>query len=127
MGVHKSVGREYVMQIAFRGGLATKPALWPRMLAIIAIAFRIVFSALTFSQLVSIRWRSTWNVGIHVPHNAVAFVVGTPESVPQITIIDPSMPLDDVMQGHFQRVAGLVVDLVVVSVGNLGNANEADQ
>ena len=38
-----------------------------------------------------------------------------------------TMSLDDVMQGHFQCVAGLIVGLVVVSVGNLGNANEADQ
>ena len=115
------------MQIAFRGGLATKPALWPRMLAIIAIAFRIVFSALTFSQLVSIRRRSTRDIGIHVPHNAVAFVVGTPEGIPQITVRHRCVSLDDVMQGHFQCVAGLIVGLVVVSVGNLGNANEADQ
>ena len=50
----------------------------------------------------SIGWSSVRNVGIHVPHHAVAFVVGAPKGIPYLLVGDGRVPLDDVVQSHFQ-------------------------
>ena len=97
------------------------------MLAVVAITFTVIITTLVLTKVIDIRWSTIRTVGIHIPYHTIAFVVGTPKGIPQITIRDCSVPLDDIMQRRFQLIAGLVVGVVVVAVGNLGNANEADR
>ena len=121
MGVHEAIGGENMVQVAAWSGLvvAAEPTLSPRMFAVVAVAFLNIFAALVLAYRKGIRWRAIGDVGIHVPHHAVAFVVGTPEGVPDLAVINGSVPRDDVVQCGFQFIAGLAVGVVVITGGNL--------
>ena len=93
-----------MVQVAAWNGLvvAIEPTLGPRVLTVVAVAFLLVFAALVLANGKSIRWSSIRNVGIHVPHHSVAFVVGAPEGIPNVLIGDGRMIFDDLVQSHFQ-------------------------
>ena len=93
-----------MVQVTARNGLvvAAEPTLGPRVLAVIAVAFLHIFAALVLANGKSIGWSSVRNVGIHVPHHAVAFVVGAPKGIPYLLVGDGRVPFDDVVQSHFQ-------------------------
>ena len=84
------------------------------MLAVVAVAFAVVVAALVLAEIVSVRWVAVRPVGIHVPHHAIAFVVGAPEGVPKLAISDGRMTLNDVVQSHLQLVARQAIGGIVV-------------
>ena len=89
------------------------------MLTVVAVALAIVVAALVLANMIGVRRRAVGFVGIHVPHDAVAFVVGAPKSIRSGGIRNGSVALDDVVQGHFQLIAAQTVGGIVV-VGGLG-------
>ena len=127
MVVHEAVGREDVVQVASRGGLlvAAEPALRPGVLTVVAVAFHIVAAALVLAEGVGVGRGAVGDVGIHVPHHAVAFVVGAPEGVPNLLVGDDGVVLDDVVQCRPQFLSGLAGGVVVIVGGCLGQCDEA--
>ena len=84
------------------------------MLSIIARTFISIIAALVFAQMIDIGRRAIRNVGIHIPHDAIAFVVGTPKGIPQLGIRDGCVTFDDIVQSPFQLIACQSIGGVVV-------------
>ena len=104
--IDPTIRRENMVQVGARRRLLVKPTLRPGVFAVIAVAFLCTTaSTLILPQIICIGWRSTRTVGIHVPHYAIAFVIGTPIGIPNLTIRNGSMAFDDIMQSDFQLIA----------------------
>ena len=94
-----------MVQIGTCRAVVVEPTLWPRMLAVVAIALAAIVATLVLTQVIDIRWGTIRAVGIHIPYHTIAFVVGTPKGIPKLGIRDGSMTFDDIVQGHFQLIA----------------------
>jgi hypothetical protein len=84
------------------------------VLAVVARTFVSVATALILTKIINV-WRCTIGiVGIHVPHNAIALVIGAPESIPQLGIRDRCVSLDNIVQGRLKLVARQSIGRVVI-------------
>jgi hypothetical protein len=90
------------------------------MLAIVAVTLAAVVATLVCAQIIDVRRCPVRDVGIHVPHHTVTFVVGAPKSIPQLAIRDGSMAFDDVVKCNFQLIASQTIGRIVI-VDRLGS------
>jgi len=90
------------------------------MFAVVTIAFPAVITALVGSELVHVGRRSSRNIGIHVPHRAIGFVVGGIKSGPDIAVRFYCVVFDDVVEGCLEFGPGFSGGGIVISRGDLG-------
>ena len=75
------------------------------MLTVVAVTLTTVVTALVLTKVINIRRCPIGAVRIHVPHYTIAFIVGAPESIPNLSIRYGRVPLDDIVQGDLQLIS----------------------
>ena len=94
------------------------------MFTVVTIALHAVISALVGAKGIGIGrvavGGAVGDVGIHIPHLPVGFVVGGVKCGPQTGIGDYRMTLDDIVECRLKGYAGLAVRRIVISRGDLG-------
>ena len=109
--VDESVGRIDMVQVGIHRCIAAEPALWPRVLAVVAVAFLVVGRAAGDRRVAG-------SIGIHIPNLPVAVHISSLEGFPEVVIRFLRAVIDDAAQGCLQGCAHLAVGwLIVVGLG----------